>query len=90
MPQNDYSVIRGKILEIVREESSDAPNWSRVDDLVDQALLLISQKALEPPLDGYIIKYLDDTDIRKSDWAFGDHQREMVRRAIDRMDDVDS
>jgi len=90
MTQNDYSIIRGKILEIVREESSDAPNWPRVDDLVDQALLLINQRALEPSLDGYIIKYLDDTDIRKSDRAFGDYQRRMVRRAIDRMDCVDS
>jgi hypothetical protein len=66
------------LARIVAVEESAPVDWPLANSLVDEALAIITEHRLEEALDPYVIKYLDDIDVRESDAQFGDYQRAKV------------
>ena len=70
------------INEMIRLEASASPNWALINEIGGNALRIIVDNGMEKDLDGYIIKYLDDADIREKDSDYGDYQRKVVTEIV--------
>lgn len=86
MTSLDIYKIKQLILQMVKVESSDPPRWDLSNSLAGEALTIITKKELGGVLDPYVIKYLDDINIRKQDSRFGNHQRKKVVEAVQSLD----
>lgn len=72
-----------KVRRIWRMESEKNPNWGLIEEYVNSAFEMIIDQNAKGEIDNYIIKYLDDVDIRKIDKKYGDYQREKIRSILD-------
>lgn len=70
------------IYKMITLERASCPEWSEIEVLADEALRLIKARQIGDRFNPYVIKYLDDVEIRRTEKAYGDHQREMVVRAM--------
>jgi len=77
-------MIKSLILEIIEIERSTSPDWDHSFSIGDDALRYITENDLGDDVDSYVIKFLDDADIRRKDVAFGDYQRNAVLQAINK------
>lgn len=72
-----------EILAIVRKiitlEEGSSGNFADVKRLSDEAIEMISKNDLWGGVDPYILKFLEDYDIRHSDSRYGDGQRARVK-----------
>lgn len=70
--------IRSAIVEMVNLERAQSPDWERIFLIGDETLRYICENDLADKLDSYVIKYLDDSDVRQKDVKFGEYQRTVV------------
>ncbi|MBN8809641.1 MAG: hypothetical protein J0I47_15590 [Sphingomonas sp.] len=67
---------------MVTLEQAACPEWNEIEVFAEEALMLITSHQIGDRIDPYVIKFLDDVEIRRTEKTFGEHQRKMVMRAI--------
>jgi hypothetical protein len=84
----DTAELRHRVSEILQAEDGDDVDWDRVERLSGELLGHIAGKQVECP--EIVHHYLDDADIRARDAAYGQPQREAVRRFAETGEYTDS
>lgn len=82
MKRNQRSKVEDAIREIISIEESASPDWSSVFEIADEVLRFIVDNKIDGKFDPYIVKFLDDSDVRKKDTHYGEYQRKKVLNLI--------
>jgi hypothetical protein len=87
MTQSPIFQIKKIISEMIELESKNSIDWEKCNRLADKALEIYVKYEVGRYCDPYLLKYLDDIDIRQSDESYARYQRiktsEILARLID-------
>lgn len=75
------------IVEAIRQmivfEEMPQPDWERASEIAESTIKFVVDNDLDGEAGSYVIKFLDDADIRSKDARYGAFQRIKIRQLLE-------